>query len=416
MKKIKIFIPYLLTALVFSASALFLGCGFAERLPRGVYVNGRDVGGLTYSAAKAELRGEIEERLKSKRLDICADERVYTYAYPEIDYRDGFSELLPAIKKKGEYFAGVYYYLNGAEDIASAVCNDVYKPLEEPYAAFNSEGDPFTYYEGHDGAEADREKLLEDISQSLNGNFEKVTVKKRVLKRTLTENDIKLRTEKLYSFTTYFDGDNEGRSENIRLAAEKINGSVLNSGEIFSFNGTVGKRTEENGFKQAKIIQNGKFTLGFGGGVCQVSTTVYNAALLSGLEITEYHPHSLRVSYVSPSRDAMVSGEYYDLKFKNNRLTPIYVRMNCSLNSVTCTVYGLSDGYSYSFFSQITGEIPRPQTVEVEGEEDGVITYGREGTLSEGYLIRTKDGKSEKTLIREDKYNAVADTVTRRKK
>ena len=233
----------------------------------------------------------------------------------------------------------------------------------------------------------------------------------RVIKRKLTPADIEARTQKLYSFTTFFDADNTDRSGNIRLAAQKINGSTVESGGMFSFNNTVGERTESNGFKPAKIIEDGKFVLGYGGGVCQVSTTLYNAALLSGLDICEYHPHSLQVGYVAPSRDAMVSGSYFDLKFKNNRLTPVYVRVNCGLNSITCTVYGESDGYKYSLKSNVTNTLPRPQAVIVEGDEDKILTYGRDGTESEGYLVKSGADGETCTLIRKDKYRAVADVV-----
>ena len=200
------------------------------------------------------------------------------------------------------------------------------------------------------------------------------------------------------------------RSANIRLAAKKINGTTLYSGQVFSFNNTVGARTAQNGFKQAKIIQDGQYVSGYGGGVCQVSTTLYNAAALSGLEICEYHPHTLKVSYVPPSRDAMVSGSYFDLKFKNTRLTPIYIRTNTTFNSITCTIYGQSDGYKYTFDSTVTGTIPKPKAVEIQGEE-GVIRYGWEGTKSEGVLIKTKDGISKVAFKRKDSYAPVADMI-----
>ena len=192
---------------------------------------------------------------------------------------------------------------------------------------------------------------------------------------------------------------------------------MIDAGEEFSFNGTVGARTADNGFKPAKIIENGKFVQGYGGGVCQVSTTLYNAAVLSGLEVTEYHPHSLQVSYVSPSRDAMVSGSYFDLKFKNNRLTPIYVRVNCTLNSIKCTVYGESDGFEYSIVSKVTGTIPRPPAEIEDGAEEGgentVVSYGRDGTVSEGYLVKRRGGEETSELLRKDKYSAVADVIRR---
>lgn len=401
------------TALVLFASAVFFCCGFFGRLPRETYVNGVAVGGLTRTEAKALLRRGVEEELKTKRLHICADERVFTYAFPEIDYSDGFDELLPKIVRGGEYSSPVVYRLNGKDEVVDGICSALYRAPTEPYAVFNAEGDPFTYYQGSDGRECDREKLSADIDKSLQGGFEKVRVRTRAVKRRLTVDDIKARTCKLYSFTTYFDADNADRSGNIRLAARKISGTTINGGETFSFNGVVGARTEASGFKPAKIIEDGKFVLGYGGGVCQVSTTVYNAALLSGLEIVEFHPHSLQVAYVSPSRDAMVSGSHFDLKFNNNRLTPIYVRVNCGLGSITCTVYGESDGNKYSVKSVITGTVPRPQAVVVEGDEDKILTYGREGTESEAYLIKSGNGGETCTLLRKDKYRAVADVIQR---
>ncbi len=399
----------MVSALAISAGACFFCSAFTTRLPRGVVVNGEDVGGLTYSCAEKVLRQEVECGLKGKTLRICAAEREYCYAFPEVYYADSFSEELRNITKKGEYTMPVFYYLNGAESVADYICRDCEKTVIEPYATFNLEGEPFTYYEGGDGLKADRQKLLEDISSSLNGGWEDVKVRITEVKRSDDLNAVKNRTVKLYSFTTYFDASNAERSSNIRLAASKINGTVIPSGECFSFNKTVGARTQENGFKQAKIIEDGKFVLGFGGGVCQVSTTLYNAALLSGLEIAEYHPHSLAVSYVAPSRDAMVSGSYCDLQFVNNRKTPIYVRVKCTQSSVCCTFYGESDGYSYSFKSEVVGSIPRPDDEEVEGDEDKILSYGRDGTLSLGYLVKEKDGEQTEELIRKDKYAPVAE-------
>ncbi|MCM1546057.1 MAG: VanW family protein [Clostridiales bacterium] len=399
------------TALVLWASAVFFCCGFSVRLPRGVFVDGIAVGGLTRAEAKNLLRRGVEEELKTKRLHICADERVFTYAFPEIDYADNLDEMLPKITRGGDYFSRVTYRLNGKKEVIDGIYSALYRAPVEPYATFNAEGDPFTYYKGSDGVECDKERLSAAIDKSLEGGFEDVRICTRVLKRQLCDEDIRARTRKLYSFTTYFDESNTDRSGNIRLAAQKINGKMIESGGVFSFNATVGARTEESGFKPAKIIEDGKFVLGYGGGVCQVSTTLYNAALLSGLEIVEYHPHSLQVGYVAPSRDAMVSGSYFDLKFKNTRLTPVYVRVNCGLGSITCTVYGESDGYKYSLKSAVTGTVPRPQTVIVEGDEDKILTYGRDGTESEGYLIKSGFGGETCTLIRKDSYRAVADVV-----
>jgi vancomycin resistance protein YoaR len=146
-----------------------------------------------------------------------------------------------------------------------------------------------------------------------------------------------------------------------------------------------------------------------------VSTTLYNAAALAGLDIVEYHPHSLAVSYVPPSRDAMVSGNYYDLKFTNNKLTPIYVAVNCTVSSITCSIYGQSDGWKYSFVSEVIGTIDQPQDTVVEGEEDKLLVYGRCGTVSCGTLTGEKDGDKVTKFTRLDRYGAVANVVQRKR-
>ncbi|MGN0823740.1 MAG: VanW family protein [Candidatus Coproplasma sp.] len=401
-----------LAALVLLTGAAIFCSGFALHLPKGVIINGTDVGGLSREIAAERLRQNQVEYLSGKALRICTDEQVYEYSYPEINFTDNFAQTLNGIKRKGEYTAEVRYYLNGENQIVDYICRAIEKNAIEPYCTFNRTGAPFTYYVGEKGYVCDRDKLIKDINRSLEGGFEEVKLSVTDLSPKGSLKDVENNTKELYSFTTYFDGANVGRAANIRLAASKINGTVLRSGEIFSFNGTVGARTPENGFKQAKIIQDGRYVVGYGGGVCQVSTTLYNAAALSGLTICEYHPHTLKVSYVAPSRDAMVSGSYYDLRFKNTRLTPIYIRANCTFNSVTCTVYGKPDGYAYSFNSTVTGKIPKPKAVEISGEENGVISYGWEGTLSEGTVIKTKNGVSKVAFFRKDSYAPAADVVT----
>lgn len=378
------------------------------RLPAGVVVNGTNVGRMTRSAALSKIRRQTEERLKGEQLRICCGDKVYIYRYPEFSYRDRLGETLAGIRARGSYSADVEIYLNGMEEIVGYICEEAEKPMEEPSALFRSEGKPFVYREGRDGVAADRRALTEDIVASLNGGFPEVGVKLHDVPRTLTEADVRRRTASLGSFTTYFDGSNLGRGANIRLAASKLNGCVVGAGETLSFNAAVGERTAENGFANAKIILDGKFVEGVGGGVCQVSTTLYNAALLSGLGVEEYHPHSLAVGYVPLSRDAMVSGNYFDLKIKNNRAFPVYLRVSSSVNRITCTFYGESDGWKYSLLSEKQGVVPMPPEVTVEGDEDRILVNGREGALSRGYLIARRGDEEKKILLRTDRYAPIA--------
>ena len=122
----------------------------------------------------------------------------------------------------------------------------------------------------------------------------------------------------LGEYTTKFKASNVKRSENIRLGAAMIDGTVIAPGDVFSFNEVVGPRTPERGFLEADIILNAELVPGIGGGICQVSTTLYNAALLSDLEIVSRVNHSLPISYVPLGRDATVSYGAIDLKIRNN--------------------------------------------------------------------------------------------------
>lgn len=217
---------------------------------------------------------------------------------------------------------------------------------------------------------------------------------------TVSEGE-KFEVELLNSYTTYFDGKNEARSHNIRLAASLINGTVLQNGDIFSFNKTVGQRTSERGFKRAAIIENGEFVEGVGGGVCQVSTTLYNAALLSGCRIVEYHPHSLAVSYVPPSRDAMVSGTFFDLRFKNSTGSTVYIKAVAGENYISFKIYGRNSGVKYNLTSSVTGIIEAPEEFT---DDIALVRNGRNGTISEGYLTVTENGYSRMIFLRRDKY------------
>ncbi|MBP1761440.1 MAG: VanW-like domain containing protein [Firmicutes bacterium] len=133
------------------------------------------------------------------------------------------------------------------------------------------------------------------------------------------------------SFYTTLINSSEGRTNNIILACEKINGTILNSGEVFSYNKTVGQRTSQAGYKSAPIFSGNKVINGIGGGICQASSTLYNATLASGMQVIERHPHSLPVKYCPPQLDATVSWGCEDYKFKNTLDRPV---------QILCCVYG----------------------------------------------------------------------------
>ena len=216
-------------------------------------------------------------------------------------------------------------------------------------------------------------------------------------------------------FSTEYKSSSAERKNNIKLASKAIDNYLLDVGAEFSFNQTVGPRTEKRGYMQAKIIVNGEFVDGIGGGVCQVSTTLYNAVLLAGLKVTEYHPHSLPVSYVAPSFDAMVNSGGADLKFVNNTYNPIIINTFANDEILTISITGETMMESYVRQSVLKEEIPAPEEqiiLDEKGEypdllegESKVIAYSKKGYKSEGYLLKKINGEIvEKTKIRSDRY------------
>lgn len=216
-------------------------------------------------------------------------------------------------------------------------------------------------------------------------------------------------------FYTTFYSSSEERKHNISLASSALNDYFLDSGKEFSFNEVVGERSEKNGYKNAKIISYGKFIDGVGGGVCQVSTTLYNAVLLSGLRVTESHPHSLAVSYVAPSFDAMVSYNFADLKFVNDTAFPIIIKAEANDYMLTISIYGQKMQEKYVRKSTVTGELPAPEEEkfidtenlypELKEGEQKIVSYSKKGLISEGSLIKIVNEKPVSIKkIRKDVY------------
>lgn len=142
------------------------------------------------------------------------------------------------------------------------------------------------------------------------------------------------------SYSTAYN-PNISRAANIALAASRINGVVIQPGESFSFNQTILPRTTANGYVAANVIVNKKYVLGIGGGICQVSSTLYAAMLSAGLPATERHPHSLNVGYIPEGMDATISGNALDLKFTNIFAEPIQIQAVADQGTLTISLYKL---------------------------------------------------------------------------
>lgn len=214
------------------------------------------------------------------------------------------------------------------------------------------------------------------------------------------------KVECISSFYTFYGDSGDNRKHNVALAVSKIDGVVVHPEEEFSFNDVVGPRREERGFKTAYVIVDGQFTLGVGGGVCQVSSTLYNAVLLADLVVTTVHPHSLPVSYVAPSFDAMVSSGS-DFCFVNTLSYPVTIKATADGKYIRFSLYGVK-GRKISRRSE-TVEIVECETVHIEDDtlligQEVVESAGANGIKSRGYLQYEVGGKVVTKQIRTDFY------------
>ena len=204
--------------------------------------------------------------------------------------------------------------------------------------------------------------------------------------------------------TPYADVPN--RVHNLRLACRLLNATVIEAGAEFSFNAQVGPRTQERGFRPAKIISDGAFVEGIGGGVCQVSTTLYNAAMAAGLRQVEVRRHSLAVHYVAPARDAMVS-DWSDLRFTNDTDYPVYLYAGAYDGKVIVRLYGVERGRIKLCSSSRT--VSSHRDVDEQGnvlsDTSGYRLLHAGQDSVEGILTRTMGGETQ--LLRRHTYPAV---------
>lgn len=224
-----------------------------------------------------------------------------------------------------------------------AIYNEVHKdPVDAYYTT-----DPYVVHPSSTGLDFDIS--MDEAKEMLKTYQEEYTIPLKVTYPSVSTNDIGSEAfpDLLSSFRTSFTSSNSNRSTNIRLCSEKINGTVLMPGETFSFNQVVGKRTPEAGFKPATAYSGGKVVQEYGGGICQVSSTLYNAVLYANLEITERTNHGYKPSYVDPGLDATVSWGGPDFKFTNNRDYPIRIVCDTSNKILNIYIYGLKRDTDY---------------------------------------------------------------------
>lgn len=287
------------------------------------------------------------------------------------------------------------------------IYNEIHK---EPTDATFSR-DPYEIKKEEDGV--DFAITLDEAKKIASGGEEQFTIPLKFTKPSVTVKGLPQEAfpDELGKYSTSYASSSSNRATNVELATASINGVVLMPGETFSYNETLGQRTPARGYKQAGVYVNGGVSTDYGGGICQVSSTLYNSVLLANLEVVSRTNHYFYPGYVPVSLDATVSWGAPDFQFKNNRDYPIRISAYTQNRNLTISIYGLkkSDDYEVKIQSYQTGTIP--YTTEYEDDDSlpegttKVIQGGSNGFRSEAYKILYKNGTEvSRTLISSDTY------------
>ena len=289
-----------------------------------------------------------------------------------------------------------------------AIHSEIYKEAQDASYTTN----PYAVYPSSNGL--DFNISIDEAKALITGDKDSYTIPLKTLYPNVKTSDIGIEAfpNLLSSYSTSFASSSSNRATNVSLATNKINGKVLMPGEVFSFNGTVGKRTPQAGFKVAGVYMNGQVATDYGGGICQVSSTLYNAVLRANLEIVDRSNHMFEVGYVPIGTDATVSWGAPDFKFKNSRSYPIKIVTSSSNRKCVVKFYGLkeSEEYDIEIVSYRTGSVPYRTTYTTDSSlaagQQKVIQRGSSGAKSVAYRIRKKNGQViSKELLSKDTYD-----------
>lgn len=289
-----------------------------------------------------------------------------------------------------------------------AIHNEIYKEAHDASYTTN----PYAVYPSSNGL--DFNISIDEAKALITGDKDSYTIPLKTLYPNVKTSDIGIEAfpNLLSSYSTSFASSSSNRATNVSLATNKINGKVLMPGEVFSFNDTVGKRTPQAGFKVAGVYMNGQVATDYGGGICQVSSTLYNAVLRANLEIVDRSNHMFEVGYVPIGTDATVSWGAPDFKFKNSRSYPIKIVTSSSNRKCVVKFYGLkeSEEYDIEIVSYRTGSVPYRTTYTTDSSlaagQQKVIQRGSNGAKSVAYRIRKKNGQViSKELLSKDTYD-----------
>ncbi|MBP2649501.1 MAG: VanW like protein [Firmicutes bacterium] len=410
----------------------------SDRVYNGVKVGDIDVGGLSETEAQEKIADYFTEKVKQAAITLTFNEHEWKIYDQDIDLSiDSVALAHQAyqVGRTGNVFFQIkekYMTLNRGytipwnvsynEDKFQSILTRIAAEINcSPMNAKLVYRSKLTIIPEQIGLEVDNAAVTSEVETSI---YRKVPVSvvltvKEVVPE-ITRHALDGIDGIMASYTTQFDGSNQNRSTNIRLAAKNITGILIRKDEQFSFNDRVGLRSAKYGYKEAPVFIDGKLVPDWGGGVCQVSSTLYNAALLANMEIIERTSHFRPPGYVPLGQDATVADNQLDFKFKNSSENNIYITAEVGYGQITVYIYGkLQPNRPHIEIVGINKQVSEPNTivmqdatlelgqkvVEVEGQNGFNITTYRvrssdDGTIIDREYISTDQFPPEDRVIR----------------
>jgi len=406
-----------------------------EKIYSGISVMDVDLSGLTADEARSKLVDAFENKILEKELTIKLENKEYLLTYEELEAKFNIDKTVEKAMAFGKDFSIFEKYKLKEKnndinfkmefDYNHNAINEIISEMKSKYdqEPINSEitmvksGEFFVSPE-QIGKELDDVKLKERVIANINANFdeEKVIIEAPIISTNpeVREAFLKSIDTKVAEATTSFKTSGAGRSANVSLATQSINKTLLMPGEKFSFNEIVGERSTQRGYQTSKVIINNELVDGIGGGICQVSTTLYHAVMKMGLGFIERMNHTLPSSYSELGQDATVAWDYLDYKFVNTFDYPIFIEGYTKNKEIFINMYSNSsivDG-EYVMVSKIL-EVLEPTVNKIEDPklyvgEEVVVKRPITGYIVEVYREFRKDGKViSNEFISKDRYQVV---------
>lgn len=329
---------------------------YTNVIAKNIFVEGIDVSNLT----KEEAINYVNENVILGELQLNYNGETNVISPDEIDLKYNTSEVVEKAynyTKTDSYFENVKRFFNLNKNSKNLEIKSLYNEnkLSEKIQnisdsinvdmknakVYISDSGNISTSSATIGKELDIASTKESIYDAIkNKDYKSIDLKVNIKEPKISTEAAKSVNTLLAEFSTKFSTKDSNRVTNVVLSAKATSDVLLMPGEEFSYNNLTGKRTASNGYKDAPVIINGKLEQDVGGGVCQVSSTLFNSVLYSGLDVTSRRNHSLKSSYVSIGRDAMVSDGGSDFRFKNPYSHPVYIKNTVSNGVITSKIYG----------------------------------------------------------------------------